>query len=47
MASPFEGLTEMVGTKVVVSASGYGVAATNLELTAWNGSNSYYTIVSS
>jgi hypothetical protein len=36
----------MVGTKVVVSASGYGVAATNLELTAWNGSNNYYTIVS-
>ena len=44
-SSPFED-TEMAGTKVVVSASGYGVAATNLELTAWNGSNSYYTIVS-
>ena len=43
-ATPFEA-KEMVGTKVVVSASGYGVAATNLELTAWNGSNSYYTIV--
>jgi hypothetical protein len=44
-SSPFED-TEMAGTKVVVSASGYGVAATNLELTAWYGSNSYYTIVS-
>ena len=43
--TPFEA-DEMVGTKVVVSASGYGVAATNLELTAWNGSNNYYTIVS-
>ena len=44
-ATPFEA-DEMVGTKVVVSASGYGVAATDLELTAWNGSNNYYTIVS-
>ena len=44
-ATPFEA-DEMVGTKVVVSASGYGVAATDLELTAWNGSSNYYTIVS-
>jgi hypothetical protein len=44
-ATPFEA-EEMVGTKVVVSASGYGVAATNLELIAWNESANYYTIVS-
>ena len=33
------------GTKVVVSASGYGVAAVDLERTAWDGTAAHYTIV--
>lgn len=33
------------GTKVVVSASGYGVAAVDLERTAWVGTADHYTIV--
>ena len=33
------------GTKVVVSASGYGVAAVDLERTAWGVTTSHYTIV--
>jgi hypothetical protein len=36
---------EGVGTKVVVSASGYGVAAVDLERTAWAGTATRYTIV--
>ena len=36
---------EGVGTKVVVSASGYGVAAVDLERTAWDGTAAHYTIV--
>ncbi len=37
--------TEGVGTKVVVSASGYGVAAVDFERTAWAGTATRYTIV--
>lgn len=37
--------TEGAGTKVVVSASGYGVAAVDLERTAWDSSAAHYTIV--
>lgn len=37
--------TEGVGTKVVVSASGYGVAAVDLERTAWDSTAVRYTIV--
>jgi hypothetical protein len=36
---------EGAGTKVVVSASGYGVAAVDLERTAWDGTAAHYTIV--
>ncbi|MCX5973015.1 MAG: hypothetical protein NTV27_05710 [Chloroflexi bacterium] len=36
---------EGAGTKVVVSASGYGVAAVDLERTAWDGTADHYTIV--
>ena len=37
--------TEGLGTKVVVSASGYGVAAVDLERTAWDSTAEHYTIV--
>ena len=37
--------TEGLGTKVVVSASGYGVAAVDFERTAWSGTAARYTIV--
>ena len=37
---------EGTGTKVVVSASGYGVAASDLELNDWDGGANHYTIVS-
>ncbi|MEY3683759.1 MAG: hypothetical protein RIS62_469, partial [Chloroflexota bacterium] len=36
---------EGAGTKVVVSASGYGVAAVDLERTGWDGTRVHYTIV--
>ncbi len=36
---------EGTGTKVVVSASGYGVAAVDLERTGWDGTRVHYTII--
>jgi hypothetical protein len=48
--TPINGLAaaddELIGTKVVVSASGYGVAAANLERIAFGGTNTRYTIIS-